>query len=109
MSDYLFIETRDPFTFSDTRFVVETAVALKQNGHNVTVFFIQNGVFALRKNIRASAIPHLLETGVKLLADDFSLRERGILSGEVAHDIQPSNIETLVELLVEENTKAIWH
>lgn len=78
MSNYIFIETRDPFTSADTRFVADVAVALKQNGHNVTIFLVQNGVLALRKEAKISALRHLAEAGITLLADDFSLRERGI-------------------------------
>lgn len=78
MADYIFIESRDPFESQDTRFVAETAAALKQLGHKVTVFFIQNGVLALRKNARRSCVECLTQAGVILLADDFSLLERGI-------------------------------
>ena len=109
MSNYIFIETRDPFTSADTKFVAEVAVALKQNGHGVTVFFVQNGVLALRKEAKDSALRHLSETGITLLADDFSLCERGILTNELSPGVQSSGIEALVDLLVAENTKAIWH
>ena len=50
MSNYIFIETRDPFESRDIRFVEETATALKERGHEVTVFLVQNGVLASRKN-----------------------------------------------------------
>lgn len=109
MSNYIFIETRDPFTSADTRFVADNAIALKQNGHGVTVFLVQNGVLALRKEAKISALTHMVEKGVTLLADDFSLCERGIPSNELSPGVQPSGIEVLVDLLVAENTKAIWH
>jgi sulfur transfer complex TusBCD TusB component (DsrH family) len=107
MTNYVFIESRDPFDSRDTHFVEETATALKQRGHKVTVFLIQNGVLAVRKDARC--LGRLREAGVSLLADDFSLRERGIEAAELAPGIQPATIEMLVDALVEEKTRAIWH
>jgi predicted peroxiredoxin len=51
----------------------------------------------------------MIESGVKILADDFSLCERGIQTAELASGIEPSNVERLVEALVQEDTKAVWH
>jgi sulfur relay (sulfurtransferase) complex TusBCD TusD component (DsrE family) len=109
MSNYIFIETRDPFESRDAQFVEQTATALKQQGHEVTVFLVQNGVLASRRNARASYLHRLTDAGVNLLADDFSLCERGIQTAELHPGVRPSSIETLVDALVQENTKAIWH
>lgn len=109
MTNYLFIECRDPFESRDTQFVAETATALKQHDNEVTVFLIQNGVLAARRNARGSHLAELAKAGVRLLADDFSLRERGIQTSELLPGIQQSNIDALVDILVRENTKAIWH
>ena len=56
MNHYLFIESRDPFESRDTRFVEETATALQQRGHQVTVFLVQNGVLASRQNARDGSL-----------------------------------------------------
>ena len=109
MSSYIFIETRDPFSTNDRTFVADTAVGLRQNGHNVTVFFAQNGVLALRKMATGYSVELLGRAGVDLLADDVSLCERGILSDELSEGVRPVEIGALVDLLVEEDTKAIWH
>ena len=109
MTKYLFIESRDPFESRDTRFVEETATALKQRGHEVTVFLVQNGVLAARKNGRDSYVGRLAGAGVTLLADDFSLCERGIQTAELSTGIQQSSIDSLVAALVQADTKAIWH
>lgn len=109
MAHYVLIESRDPFDSRDTQFVAETATALKKAGNDVTVFLVQNGVFGARKAANGSHIPQLAEAGIKLLADDFSLRERGIQRSECTSGIEESNIDALVDLLVAENTKTIWH
>ena len=107
MARYVFIESRDPFESHDTQFVEETAIAVKERGHEVAVFLVQNGVLAARKSARR--LGRLAEAGVTLLADDLSLRERGIKSDELAHSIRESGIGALVDALVQENTKALWH
>ena len=105
----MFIESRDPFESPDTSFLADTAASLKKRGNDVTVFLVQNGVLAARKLSRKSHLPQLLESGVTVLADDFSLRERGIQSDECQTAIKAASIDQLVDLLVQDNTKAVWH
>ena len=107
MTSYVFIETRDPFTSPDTRFIEETALAVKERGHEVTVFLVQNGVLATRKSV--PRLRRLAEAGVTLLADDFSLRERGIKTEDLAEGVHESGIDALVEAIVRDKTKAVWH
>ena len=109
MTNYIFIETRDPFESRDTQFIEQTATTLKQRGHQVTVFLVQNGVLASRRNAAGSYLARLTEAGVDLLADDFSLSERGIQTTELHPGVEPASIETLVDALMQSNTKAIWH
>ena len=109
MTNYVFIESRDPFESRDVRFVEETAAALKERGHEVTVFLAQNGVLAARRNPGDSYLARLTEAGVNLLADDFSLRERGIETAGLRPGIRAASIEELVDAQLQDNTKAIWH
>jgi len=109
MTRYLFIETRDPFASRDTQFIADAAAALQRQGNEVTVFLVQNGVLAARRGVRGSPLEELAGAGVTLLPDDFSLKERGIHVTELAHGIRDVNLAALVDLLVQENTKAIWH
>ena len=109
MSNYVLIESRDPFESPDTSFLADTAVSLKKRGNNVTVFLVQNGVLTTRKQARKSNLPQLIESGVTVLADDFSMRERGIQSDECHTAVRISSIDQLVDLVVQENTKAVWH
>jgi predicted peroxiredoxin len=109
VSNYVFIESRDPFDSPDTSFLAETATALKKRGNGVTVFLVQNGVLGARKQARKTVLPQLLESGITVLADDFSLRERGIQSDECQSAVKTASVDELVDLLVQENTKAVWH
>ena len=108
MSHYLFLESRDPFESRD-QFVIDLATTLKQRGHDVTVFLVQNGVLAARRKAFPSQLPRLVEAGITTLVDDFSLSERGMQEVELLSGIQQTNIDSIVDILVDENTKAIWH
>jgi sulfur transfer complex TusBCD TusB component (DsrH family) len=109
VSNYVFIESRDPFDSPDTSVLADIAASLKRRGNEVTVFLVQNGVLATRKQARKSQLPALLESGITVLADDFSLRERGIQSDECPANVKTANIDQLVDLLLGEDTKALWH
>lgn len=109
MTSYIFIESRDLFESVAARFVEETATALRARGREVTVFLVQNGVLAARSGARDPRLARMVGAGVRLLADDFSLRERGIQAKELQAGVEASGIEALVEALARGNTKAIWH
>ena len=109
MPNYVFIESRDPFESPDTSFLADTATSLKRRGNDVTVFLVQNAVLAMRKQAVKSQLPQLLESGINVMADDFSLRERGIQSDECLGQVTIAAIDQLVDLIVRENVKAIWH
>ena len=107
MTRYVFIQSRDPFETRDPQFLEETAIAVKERGHEVTVFLVQNGVLAARQS--TGRLERLMEAGVTLLADDLSLCERGISNEELAPSVRECGIGALVDAIIQENTKAIWH
>ena len=47
--------------------------------------------------------------GIKVLADDVSLRQRGLLGDRVAKEVTVTNVGDLVDLLMERSDKVIWH
>ena len=108
MSHYLFIDSRDAFESRDTDFLVSTATALRQRGNEVTLFLVQNGVMAARRQARDRHLSAIAGAGVRVLADEFSLRERGIADGELHPSIKPSGVDLIVEMLAS-GAKAIWH
>jgi intracellular sulfur oxidation DsrE/DsrF family protein len=108
MSQYLFIESRDPFESNDVAFTCELAAGLARAGHEVTVLLVQNGVLPARRGARAEDLRALVRSGVKVLADDFSLAERGIPPSRLAAGIEPASIEVVVDNLSAGN-KTLWH
>jgi predicted peroxiredoxin len=108
MSKYLLIESRDPFDSRDALRYAELAAGLAGAGHAVTLFLVQNGVLTARKGAQTEALAGALKAGVEVLADEFSLRERGIARDRLAQGVKPALLEVVIDQLAE-GRKALWH
>ena len=110
MATYLLIESRDPFDSRDSDQFYEIAQGLAEGGNDVTLFLIQNGVLPTRKeSTHAARLSELARSRVKLMADSFSWKERGIRSEEMVSEARSSDVGELVDRLLTDGTKAIWH
>lgn len=111
MAKYLLIESRDPYEFADANYFYDLARDLARRGNDVAFFLIQNGVLVTRRGARPDKISELRESapGIRVLADEFSLRERGIRREALVPGVEVSDAGRLVDLLVEEGRKPIWH
>ena len=105
---YLLIESRDPFESNDVAFAYDLATGLAKAGHDVTVLLVQNGVLPARRGARADGLAAVLRAGVKVVADDFSLGERGIDASRLAPGIAPAPIDLVVDHLAAGH-KVVWH
>ena len=108
MAKYFLIETRDPFESSDVGFYHDLARRLVADGNQVILYLVQNGVFPARLGARACGLAELAQAGVEVLADDFSLRERGISEGRLQSGIKPSPLDAVIDGLAG-GSKVIWH
>ncbi len=111
MAQYVLVESRDPFEYADTNYMYSTAGDLAARGNEVTLYLIQNGVFCARNGVRNNPLAALRQNApsVRVEVDDFSLRERGIPSGGLVEGVTVSNVDNLVDLLVQEGNKIVWH
>jgi sulfur relay (sulfurtransferase) complex TusBCD TusD component (DsrE family) len=108
MAKYVLIESRDPFESADVGFCHDLARRLAAEGNEVTLFLVQNGVLPARRGARASGLAELVQAGVEVRADDFSLRERGIAASRLQAGIKPSPLDVVVDRLAD-GCKVIWH
>jgi sulfur relay (sulfurtransferase) complex TusBCD TusD component (DsrE family) len=108
MAEYVLIESRDPFESNDAAYCYELAASLAADGGPVTLFLVQNGVLPARPSARTPALETLARAGVKVLADDFSLRERGIDRERLAACVEPAPIDVITEWLAG-GAKVLWH
>ena len=108
MARYLLIESRDPFEARDTAYYADLAVGLVREKNDVTLFLVQNAVLAARKGAQAPSLTALAQAGVKVLADGFSLKERGIPVAKLAAGVEAAPIDVVIDELAA-GAKAMWH
>jgi hypothetical protein len=108
MSDYLLIESRDPYEANDVSYLYRLAAGLAGNGGRVTLFHVQNGVLPARAGARGDGLLAAARAGVEVLADEFSLRERGIPRDGLVPGVRPAPIEAVIDALLE-GRKVVWH
>lgn len=108
MAKYLLIESRDPFAANDVGHFFELAGGLVKDGNEVTLFLVQNGVFPARKSTKSQLLTELSEAGVEILADEFSLRERGITNDRMTTGVSSAKLDVVVDQLAD-GCKTLWH
>lgn len=106
MGKYVFIETRDPFECRDVEQTWALATELGAAGHDVAMFLVQNAVLAARKGAKVETLDE--SAPVRVLADDLSLRERGIGNDHLKAGIEMASIDVLTDLVMEDDRKPIW-
>ena len=106
MAQYLLIESRDPFESNAVGYYYDLAKGLVAGGNQVTLFLAQNGVLSARPSAPSAALSALARSGVTVLADDFSLQERGI--AKLAEGVAAAPIEVVVDHLAAGH-KTLWH
>ena len=109
MPSYLLVEARDPFDSADVDDFWDLARGLADHGDDVTVYLVQNGVLPARAASSAAGRLSELAGTATVLADDFSLRERGIATSDLAAGVSVSDIDSFVDRLMADGTKVIWH
>jgi predicted peroxiredoxin len=108
MAKYLLLESRDPFENNIVARQYDLAANLVKEGNQVTLFLVQNGVLPARPGSCSSLLTNTARAGVEVLADDFSLRERGIAATQLAEGVKAAPLSVVIDQLAE-GRKAIWH
>ncbi len=108
MAKYLLIESRDPFESNEVANTYEVASGLVGAGNEVTLFLVQNGVLPARFGAKSDRLTAAASSGVTVLADDFSLRERAIDAAQLVAGVTAAPLEIVVDQMAD-GAKTIWH
>lgn len=108
MARYLIVASRDPFECNDVTYCYELAASLAREGNAVTLFLVQNGVLPARRSSRSEVLTNLAKNQVEILAEEFSLRERGIAEDRLAAGVKAAPLDVVVDHLAA-GSKAFWH
>lgn len=109
MAHYVLVETKSPL--EGGRYAFELGRQLRELRHDVTVYLLQDAVFAARKRFEAGEelLAAAKAEDMRLLADEISLRQRGLTKDRLSEAVTVSSMGELVDLLMERSDKAIWH
>lgn len=108
MSTFLIVGSRDFMEYKESDFALNMASQLKKKGHDTTLFLIENGALAARKGSEVAArLTALSKEGVKVLAEDLSLKMRGVK--ERTEGVAESNMDALADLILNGADKVIWY
>ena len=107
MAKVVLIESRDPHEHARAAETTALARGLLQQRDEVTVFLIENGVLAARRSARSAPLVELAGEGATILADDLSLRTRGIDRAQLADGVRAASVDALVDRLAE-GQKTLW-
>src|SRR5262249_25508539 len=102
------IQSKSPWESGGVAEFYALARELAQAGGDVTLFLGQNGGMATRAGAQGAGRDGLVGGNVRVLADEFSLRERAIDLGALKSGVTPSEIDIVVDLLAG-GAKAMWH
>ena len=108
MAEYLLIESRDPFEFANVASNYQQAADLARAGNKVTLFLVQNGVLPARLGAIADGLKNTAKSGVTILVDGFSLRERAIAPDALIPEANPAPLDLVIDKLAA-GCKTIWH
>lgn len=111
----LIISSKDPYTFKEAQIALDMADQLADLGAQVTVYLIEDGVLAVRAGQMPKngvsveqRIKSLRNRGVNVLAEDLSLKARGITDDKAVEGVKVSNLDEFVDILMERSNKVIW-
>ncbi|MBI3949495.1 MAG: sulfur reduction protein DsrE [Acidobacteria bacterium] len=99
MTNYLLIESRDPFESNDVSYFYDLATGLAKDGNEVTLFLVQNGV--------EEDVAKLTTKGVKVFIVQEDLAERGLEHPDLIPGVEPISAAGLPKLLA--SYKQVWH
>jgi len=108
MSHYLFVQSQDTFTETRAAGQYQLAGQLREAGHDVTLVLVQNGVTPARRHAQCRHFDQLLQQGVHVIADDFSLRQREIDSSDLKDSVTVGTVEAVIDAMLAGH-KVIWN
>jgi hypothetical protein len=106
VKNYLCIESQSTFEAAGAARFLEMARDLKAQGYGVEILLIQNGVMSARNG--SAGLGDLLQSGIQVWTDDFSMRERAMATAQLKRGIRPAPIALVIERMAA-GWNVLWH
>ncbi len=108
MTNLLLVLSKDPYTTEIPNLVLDIGLNAKaKNGNKVSLYLVEDGVTAARKSEFGNKLLDAKKKGIRILADDKAVQSRG-LNGNLIPGVEIKEIGTLLDHIVEDNTKVAW-
>jgi len=108
VTDYILIQSKSPWSSRGVTDFYGLAHQFASAGHHVTLFLVQNGVLGARREADDPGLRELASASVRILADEFSLRERAIDKSLLVPSVSPGSMDAVVQLLAA-GAKSLWN
>ena len=108
VKNYLCIESQGVFEAADTAHFWSLARDLKKQGNGVEILLIQNGVMSARAEAKSDGLGEIIQAGIPVWADDFSMHERALASANLKRGVRPAPIATVIERMAA-GWNVLWH
>ncbi|GGZ35815.1 hypothetical protein GCM10010387_32510 [Streptomyces inusitatus] len=115
MAEYLLVESQGRYAGPGSRDFLGDAERLAASGHTVTVLLIENGVTdgvgtgaGTGAGTGSDAVERLLEAGVRVWADGFSLEQRA-LAALLRPGVRRVGMDEVAEQLLRPAVQGVWH
>lgn len=97
-AEYVLVETQEPGG------ILADALTLREQGHPVRVYLVQDAVHGAGSSVEA-----LMDAGCVVLADDFSLAQRGLTPDDLTPSTRVASMAELAAELLDPAVRAVWH
>ena len=107
MTNLLLVLSKDPYTTEIPNLVLDIGLNAKAKGNNVSLYLVEDGVTAARKSEFGNKLQDATKKGITILADDKAVQSGG-LDSNLVDRVQVKEIGTLLDHIVEDNTRVAW-
>ncbi len=108
MTNLLLVLSKDPYTTEIPNLVLDVGLnARTKRGSNVSLYLVEDGVTAARKGEFGNKLLDAKKKGIRILADDKAVQSRG-LDGNLIQGVEIKEIGTLLDHIIEDNTRVAW-
>lgn len=108
MKKYLLIESQGEFDAESARDCFALASALHRQGAEVEIMLVQNGVTQARAGAKAAGLMNVLSASVKVLADEYSMRERALAPIDLMNGVRAAPIGYVIERMTD-GWNVMWY
>jgi hypothetical protein len=107
MADFLLVETQGRWAGPGADRLVRDARVLAAGGHRVTLLLAQDGVDAVPG--LTPALDALLDLGVEVWADAFSLQQRALTHLGLPAGVHATDMPRVAAAILEPDRRVVWH